>query len=221
MKRTRDLASLGGNLAVTQSMHLGTKKKLEYNKFYILILLFLSSCSYAFLYDLTCLSIIIALQASNEAYRNIKCPYKRMSPRQNENSIFSGDIRTIHTNTNLFYNSFYPSTIRKWNNLAQEIKDASSVASFKYQLNRETRNRAPPKYYLAGSRKGQILHARLRMQCSSLNADLYRKNIIPSPSCSCGGFESAYHFFYICPQLTAVREMYLGDVLRSTLCKIR
>ena len=127
----------------------------------------------------------------------------------------SSDIRTIHTNTNLFYNSFYPSTIREWNNLAQEIKDASSVASFKYQLNRETRNRAPPKYYSAGSRKGQILHARLRMRCSSLNADLYRKNIIPSPSCSCGGFESAYHFFYICPQLTAVREMYLGDVLRN------
>ena len=81
--------------------------------------------------------------------------------------------------------------------------------------NRETRNRAPPKYYTAGSRKGQILHARLRMQCSSLNADLYRKNIIPSPSCSCGGFESANHFFYICPQLTAVRERYLGGVLRN------
>ena len=53
------------------------------------------------------------------------------------------------------------------------------------------------------------------MQCSSLNADLYRKNIIPSPSCSCGDFESAYHFFYICPQLTAIRERYLGDVLRN------
>ena len=53
------------------------------------------------------------------------------------------------------------------------------------------------------------------MQCSSLNADLYRKNIIPSPSCSCGGFESAYHFFYVCPQLTALRERYLGDALRN------
>ena len=107
------------------------------------------------------------------------------------------DISTIYTNTNLFYNSFYTSTIREWNNLAQEIKDASSVSYFKYQLNSETRNRPPPKYYSAGSRKGQILYARLRMQCSSLNADLYRKNIIPSPSCSCGGFESANHFFYV------------------------
>ena len=124
---------------------------------------------------------------------------------------------TIYTNTNLFYNSFYPSIIREWTNLAQEIKDASSVASLKYQLKRETMNRAPPEYYSAGSRKGQIqiLHARLRMQCSSVNADLYRKNIIPSPSCLCGDFESAHHFFYVCPQLTAVRERYLGDAIRN------
>ena len=53
------------------------------------------------------------------------------------------------------------------------------------------------------------------MQCSSLNADLYRKIIIPRPSCSCGDFERAHHFFYVCPQLTAVRERYLGDALRN------
>ena len=53
------------------------------------------------------------------------------------------------------------------------------------------------------------------MQCSSLNADLYCTNIIPSPSCACCRFESAYHFFYECPQLIAVRERYLGDALRN------
>ena len=99
------------------------------------------------------------------------------------------------------------------------------MASFKYQLKRETRNRAPPKYYTAGSRKGQILHARIQMQCSSPNADLYRKNIKKTnPSCtiiltyyfcSCGDFESGHHFFYVCPQSTAVHEMYVGDVLRN------
>ena len=53
------------------------------------------------------------------------------------------------------------------------------------------------------------------MQCSSLNADLYRKNITPSPSCKCGDFENAHHFFYVSPQLTAVRERYLDDALRN------
>ena len=39
--------------------------------------------------------------------------------------------------------------------------------------------------------------------------------IILSPSCSCDDFESVNHFFYVCPQLTAVRERHLGDVLRN------
>ena len=87
----------------------------------------------------------------------------------------SNDIRTIHANTNLYYNSFYPSTIRDWNNLTQEIKQSTSVASFRYKLNKDTQRRAPPKFFSVGSRLGQILHARIRMACSSLNSDLYRK----------------------------------------------
>ena len=55
----------------------------------------------------------------------------------------------------------------------------------------------------------------LLMACSSLNSDLYRKNIVPSPSCACGGFESAYHFFFICPKYNATRERYLEALLRN------
>ena len=51
------------------------------------------------------------------------------------------------------------------------------------------------------------------MECSSLNSDLFRKNIVPSPSCSCGGFESAFDFFYTCPKYAGVRNTYLSDLL--------
>ena len=85
----------------------------------------------------------------------------------------SNDLRNGHARTNLFFNSFLPSTIRAWNDLADEIKTAPSVASFKYRLNRNLHK--SPKYFNSGSRLGQILHARLRMNCSSLNAHLYRK----------------------------------------------
>ena len=51
------------------------------------------------------------------------------------------------------------------------------------------------------------------MQCSSLNADLYRKNIVERPSCQCGSFESAYHFFFACPRFTAERRRYLPETL--------
>ena len=100
----RELASLGGNLAVTQSVHLGTKKKLLYDKFYILVLLILSSFSYAFQYDLTCLSIIIDLQARNETYRNIKHPYRmrsRINDKRQSDSINYEAVRTITAGTKL------------------------------------------------------------------------------------------------------------------------
>ena len=87
----------------------------------------------------------------------------------------SNNILTIYADTNLYYNSFYPSTIRDWNNLPQEIKESSSVASFKYHLNKDTQRRTPPKFISAGSRLGQILHARIQIACSSLNSELYRK----------------------------------------------
>ena len=106
-------------------------------------------------------------------------------------------IQTIHANSNLYYKSFFPSTIRAWNSLSDEIKSAPNVAAFKYCLNENLRK--PPRYFSCGMRMGHVLHARFRLECSLLNSHLYRKNIIESPSCSCGGFESNYivplHFF--------------------------
>ena len=119
-------------------------------------------------------------------------------------------IQTLSSNTNLFYNSFFPSTIRAWNSLSDDIKQAPSVASFKYQLNK---NKRPPEHYNVGLRIGQILHTRLRLECSSLNSHLYQKNIVPSLSCLCGGFESSYHFLFICLRYTVARNLYLPNDL--------
>ena len=103
------------------------------------------------------------------------------------------------------------------NDLPNDIKNASSVASFKHRLNRNLK--PPPRYYNAGSRKGQILQARLRLECSSLNSDLYRKHIVPSPSCQCGEFESAAHFLFNCPIYTNERQTYLPNNLRTFTTK--
>ena len=122
-------------------------------------------------------------------------------------------IQNFHANTNLFYNSFFPSTIRDWNSLSDEVKQAPSLASFKFRLNRDIQK--PPAYYNAGTRLGQILQARIRMECSSLNSHLYRKNIVPSPSCTCGGFESPYHFFFVCPMYMGIRNRCLPQDLQN------
>ena len=75
----------------------------------------------------------------------------------------SNDICTIHANTNMYYNSFYPSTIRDLNNLPQEIKESSSVASFKYQLNKDNQRRAPPKFFFCW------VKARSNTSCKNTN----------------------------------------------------
>ena len=71
------------------------------------------------------------------------------------------------------------------------------VNSFNSYLNRD--RASIPKYYYVGSRKSQILHTRLRTNCSCLNYDLFLKNIIDSPLCRCGNIETTYHFFFSCP----------------------
>ena len=48
----------------------------------------------------------------------------------------SNDIQTIYANSNLFYNSFFSATIRAWNNLSDDIKEATYIALFKSRLNR-------------------------------------------------------------------------------------
>jgi len=69
-----------------------------------------------------------------------------------------------------------------------------------------------PFYYYTGSRLGQILHSRLRMQCSSLNQHLYRKNIVDSPNCICGLTESTTHYLFHCLRYTAQRQMYINSI---------
>ena len=69
-----------------------------------------------------------------------------------------------------------------------------------------------PFYYYTGSHLGQILHSRLRMQCSSLNQHLYRKNIVDSPNCICGLAESTTHYLFHCRRYTAQRQMCTNSI---------
>ena len=63
--------------------------------------------------------------------------------------------------------------------LPVEAKESESVDSFKRFLNQN--KILVPKYYYTGKRKAQILHTRLRTKGSSLNMDLFLKNISESP----------------------------------------
>ena len=110
----------------------------------------------------------------------------------------SNDTQTVASRTSLFYNSFLPSSIRDWNRLNPDIRNAGTLDAFKFKLNQNLP--VIPKHYYSGIRKNQIWHTRIRTGCSSLKNDLFLKNIIDSPLCTCnsGEVENAYHFFFIC-----------------------
>ena len=122
----------------------------------------------------------------------------------------SNDLQTIDARTTQYYNSFLPSTVRSWNNLPIEVKQSASVSSFKQFLNKDKSQ--VPKYYYSGSRQGQILHVRLRTNCSALNLDLFLKNMTDSPLCRCGSIEDTQHFFFHCPYFQAQRLDLLNTI---------
>ena len=114
-------------------------------------------------------------------------------------------IHNVFAHAKYHYNSFFPSAIREWNNLPVEVQCAASVASFNYMLNRNMIT--IPKYYYFGERKLQILHTRLRLNCSSLNSDLFSKSMVNSPLCTCGSVENAEHFLLKCHKYDNFRNI--------------
>ena len=76
-----------------------------------------------------------------------------MPPLVSDNLLNSDNVQSIRARTNIFFNSFFPSTIRAWNNLSEDIRNANTVNTFKSHLNRN--RQVPPRYFNAGSRIGQ------------------------------------------------------------------
>ena len=115
------------------------------------------------------------------------------------------NLQVPFSRTNLYFNSFLPSVIRDWNELSPDTRNAPSLTSFKRLLNID--KSSIPEHFFSGDRKAQVLHARLRTHCSSLNQHLFSKSIVDSPLCRCGNVESSHHFFFMCPFYKDIRTI--------------
>ena len=62
----------------------------------------------------------------------------------------SNDTKTVASRTTLFYNSFLPSSIRDWNRLNPDIRNAGTLDAFKFKLNQNLP--VIPKHYYSGMR---------------------------------------------------------------------
>ena len=110
----------------------------------------------------------------------------------------------------LYSNYFLPSTVRAWNNQPAEAQSCPTLPSFKNYYKNKTVKK--PSYYYEGSRIGQILHSRLRMNCSSLNQHLYKRHLVQSPNCNCGEIESNEHYLLKCPRYLIYRESFISNL---------
>ena len=94
------------------------------------------------------------------------------------------EFRNPFTRLQLFANSFFPSTIKSWNKLSPQLRNAPTLNRFKQANKNHTIK--PPKFYIAGCRILNIIHTRLRHRSSSLNADLFHVHLANDPGCICG-----------------------------------
>ena len=119
----------------------------------------------------------------------------------------TNNIPGIYARTTQYYNSFFPTAIREWNNLPSEVRNLPTLSSFKHHF--KGNKRYTPNYFYTGDRKLQVLHTRLRTNCSSLNYHLFLKNIAASPLCLCGQIENNFHYFFECLQYETARQKLL------------
>lgn len=119
------------------------------------------------------------------------------------------DVPLIHTKTQAYAQSFLPATIRDWNSLPHDTRNSITVSEFKSKLSKPKKN--SPLYNL-GTRRLQILHAQLRLGCSSLNFDLHRKNIVESPYCACGAVETTIYYLMQCTRYNDARRLHLSHL---------
>ena len=88
-----------------------------------------------------------------------------------------------------YQQSYFPSTIKLWNILDLNLRQLPTLPSFKSKVQQKYfQSKIVPSYFSFGDRYLSVLHARarLRNKCSSLYSDLFKSNLVPSASCSCG-----------------------------------
>jgi hypothetical protein len=99
-------------------------------------------------------------------------------------SLPSQNYTTPLSRLTLFQKSFFPATLRLWNDLdILIIRNSPFVHIFQRKLKlKYVQFPRPTTYHFTGNRNLNILHARLRQKCSSLRSDLFRSNLIENPT---------------------------------------
>ena len=119
------------------------------------------------------------------------------NPGPQPNTRTRDNLPMLLCKTTLYYNSLFPSCIRAWNNLQRDLKDEPSVELFRQIIVKPFSSTYVPVFYYSGPRNLQIMHTRLRTQCSALNSHVFNKTVLTPPSVSAEVKKLANISYYI------------------------
>lgn len=127
------------------------------------------------------------------------------------------NLRPFKTKTSMFQGSFFPSSVKLWNNLHDSLKHVSSSEIFKRCMKSCYCPPPPPAYYGCGDRWLSISLTKLRLGHNSLNRHLFKIGIKDDPSCECGCCqESELHYILECPKYIIARTKLMRAVYEIT-----
>ena len=124
------------------------------------------------------------------------------------------NITVPYNRTSISQKSCIPSSIKLWNSHADDLKDSSSLSTFKKSIIANLNLSCVPYYFTMEIRYSSVIHTRLRNNCTSLNNDLFRNHVRDNPLCEwCGVMEDAIHFSFHCIKYIDERQVF-NDTVR-------
>jgi hypothetical protein len=119
------------------------------------------------------------------------------------------NITTPQQRTATYQNSFFPQTIKDWNNLDRASRTLPSIGSFKEFLRKST-GLNTNKLFHHDSSKAAISQTRMRLGLSGLSSHRHDYNHINNPKClTCSAKkEDPTHYFLLCPTFATHRTIF-------------
>ena len=104
------------------------------------------------------------------------------------------------TRTASYSRSFIPNTTLEWNDLPAEHRSHTNHKDFKKSLIHLMGPEKPDPYFSFGSKLGNTLHTKMKLNASYLNCYRFTIGLIPAPTCPCGhNKEDNDHYVLRCP----------------------
>ena len=87
--------------------------------------------------------------------------------------------------------------LRLWNALDLTVRNSATLLEFKTNFRNQIQKDKASDILSIGEKKNNIISTMSRDNCSNLNADIHRLNVVPSPLCICSAkFEMARHYLF-------------------------